>query len=98
MILKSEALGPSHLQVNKERRTKVGAATATREEMIKQLEATTEDYIIIMNDEDNVPNLNYYTDIVTMAQSAKLLLSVVKSMLEDSTEEERELVKEVLGM
>lgn len=76
----------------------MGAATATREEMIKQLEATTEDYILIMNDEDNIPNLNYYTDIVTMAQSAKLLLSVVKSMLEDSTEEERELVKEVLGM
>lgn len=76
----------------------MGAATATREEIIKQLEATTEDYILIMNDEDNIPNLNYYTDIVTMAQSAKLLLSVVKSMLEDSTEEERELVKEVLGM
>ena len=98
MILKSEALGHSHLQVNKERRAKMGAAIATREEMIKQLEATTEDYILIMNDEDNIPNLNYHTDIVTMAQSAKLLLSVVKSMLEDSTEEERELVKEVLGM
>ena len=88
----------SHLQVNKERRIEMGAATATREKMVSVLNETKEDYIIIMNDENNEPEARYYTDIVTMAQSAKLLLGIVKSMLENSTDEEKELVATVLGM
>ena len=76
----------------------MGAATAIREDMVKCLHATNEDFILIMNDEDNEPEVRYYTDIVTMAQSAKLLLRVVKSMLDDSTDEEKELVATVLGM
>ena len=96
--MKSEALGHSHLQVNKERRIEMGAATATREKMVSVLNETKEDYIIIMNDENNEPEARYYADIVTMAQSAKLLLGIVKSMLENSTAEEKELVATVLGM
>lgn len=96
--MKSEALGPSHLPVNKERRFEMGAATAIREKMVNVLNETKEDYILIMNDEDNEPEVRYYTDIVTMAQSAKLLLGIVKSMLDDSTDEEKELVATVLGM
>ena len=76
----------------------MGAATAIREDMVKCLHATKEDFILIMNDEDNEPEVRYYTDIVTMAQRAKLLLGVVKSMLDDSTDEEKELVATVLGM
>ena len=76
----------------------MGATTAIREDMVKCLHATNEDFILIMNDEDNEPEVRYYTDIVTMAQSAKLLLGVVKSMLDDSTDEEKELVATVLGM
>ena len=96
--MKSEALGPSHLQVNKERRIEMGAATAIREKMVSVLNETKEDYIIIMNDENNEPEVRYFTDIVTMAQSAKLLLGIVKSMLDNSTDEEKELVATVLGM
>lgn len=76
----------------------MGAAKATREKMVSVLNETKEDYIIIMNDENNEPEVCYYTDIVTMAQSAKLLLGIVKSMLDDSTDEEKELVATVLGM
>ena len=76
----------------------MGATTAIREDMVKCLHATNEDFILIMNDEDNEPEVRYYTDIVTMAQSAKLLLGIVKSMLENSTDEEKELVATVLGM
>ena len=76
----------------------MGAATALREKMVNVLNETKEDYIIIMNDENNEPEARYYTDIVTMAQSAKLLLGIVKSMLENSTDEEKELVATVLGM
>ena len=76
----------------------MGAAKATREDMVKCLHATKEDFILIMNDEDNEPEVRYYTDIVTMAQSAKLLLGIVKSMLDNSTDEEKELVATVLGM
>ena len=76
----------------------MGAAKATREKMAGVLNETKEDYILIMNDENNEPEARYYTDIVTMAQSAKLLLGIVKSMLENSTDEEKELVATVLGM
>ena len=76
----------------------MGAAIAIREDMVKCLYATKEDSILLMNDENNEPEVRYYTDIVTMAQSAKLLLGVVKSMLDDSTDEEKELVATVLGM
>ena len=76
----------------------MGAATALREEMVNVLNETKEDYILIMNDEDNEPEARYYTDVVTMAQSAKLLLCLVKSMLDDSTDEEKELVATVLGV
>ena len=76
----------------------MGAAKATREKMVSVLNETKEDYIIIMNDENNEPEARYYTDIVTMAQSAKLLLGIVKSMLDNSTDEEKELVATVLGM
>ena len=87
-----------HQQGSKERRIEMGAAKATREKMVSVLNETKEDYIIIMNDENNEPEARYYTDIVTMAQSAKLLLGIVKSMLENSTDEEKELVATVLGM
>ena len=76
----------------------MGAAIAIREDMVKCLYATKEDFILIMNDENNEPEVRYCTDIVTMAQSAKLLLGVVNSMLDDSTDEEKELVATVLGM
>lgn len=76
----------------------MGAATAIREKMVSVLNETKEDYILIMNDEDNEPEVRYYTDIVTMAQSAKLLLGIVKSLLDNSTDEEKELVATVLGM
>ena len=49
----------------------MGAAKATREKMVSVLNETKEDYIIIMNDENNEPEVRYFTDIVTMAQSAK---------------------------
>ena len=89
---------PLHQQESKERRIEMGAATAIREKMVSVLNETKEDYIIIMNDENNEPEARYYTDIVTMAQSAKLLLGIVKSMLDNSTDEEKELVATVLGM
>lgn len=88
----------SHQQVSKERRIEMGAATAIREKMVMVLDETKEDYILIMNDEDNAPEARYCTDIVTMAQSAKLLLGIIKSMLDDSTDEEKKMVATVLGM
>lgn len=64
------------------------------------LEELNEDYIIVTLDENDKPEMSYFTDITTMAQAAVLSLRVVKQMLDDpeTTQEEKEAVALILGM
>lgn len=59
-----------------------------------------EDFILVTLDDENMPVLAFYTDILTMAQTAVLTLRTVKNMLDDpeTTQEEREAVALILGM
>ena len=65
--------------------------------LLAKMEEEDKDYILVSINEEGEVVAQYYTDIVTIAQASKLLLSIVKSQLDDATDEEREALKAIIN-
>ena len=73
------------------------AAYDEMKNLLRQREDDDKDYIFVSINEEGEVVAQYYTDIVTIAQASKLLLSIVKSQLDDATDEEREALKAIIN-
>lgn len=64
------------------------------------LDELEDGYILVTLDETKDVQVQYNTEIITMAQTAVLSLRLVKQMLDDpeTTQEEKEAVALILGM
>ena len=65
--------------------------------LLAKMEEEDKDYILVSINEEGEVTAQYYTDIVTIAQASRLLLSIVKSQLDDATDEEREALKAIIN-
>ena len=74
----------------------MGNTATVREDMKARLDNVSEDYILVMNDEEGEPQICYHTDIITLLQASKYLLGAVLSNMEDTTEEERGALRIIL--